>query len=429
MIEWARSQPNLTKRIGMYKIVKQYFDRVRSFNIGVFFKVGSYLENKRINGITHLIEHMVFKRTINRTSFEISKEIERVGGSIDAFTSKEIVGFYVRVDKDFKDIALNILSDVVLNPVFDSDDLDREKQVVYEELKMREDNPLSLAFENFEKIIFEPSSYSFEIGGDPEIIGNISREDILNFYRGHFVQQNAIISIAGNYDESSIDNDIKKYFDFKAGKEDFYPSNIVAGTQKDHILIKDVQQANFVIGFRSVSMRDKMYYPLYILMNAIAGGMSSILFQKLREEEGLVYAIGNASDHYYPGGYEAVYASCSPSKYLRSVEKILNVFKDIKQGKIEKEYIIDSKSNIVGAFSLSLESPLRYLSKNVRDILFYQRIRTIDEIIDNIKNSVVDFSYLQDIIKPENIYVSTVGPRDIEKHHYKVREMINEILG
>ncbi len=412
----------------MAKIVKEYFDRVRSFNIGVFFKVGSYLETEKNNGITHLIEHMVFKRTKNRTSLQISKEVEKVGGSIDAFTSKEVVGFYSRTDNTFKNIALDVLSDVVLNPKFTKEDLEKEKEVVCEELKMRQDNPLSLAFENFEKIIFNPSTYSFEVGGNAENVRAITLQDLYDFYKENFVKENVVVSITGKYDKSSIDKEIEKYFDFKSGKERFYPSSVESGEQKDILITKDVQQANFIIGFKSVSIKDELYYPLYILMNAVAGGMSSILFQKLREEEGLVYVIGNGSDNYYSCGYEAVYASTSVDKYLRAVEKILKTFKDIKEGRIDEEYIKDSKSNIIGSFSLSLESPLAYLSKNAKDMLFHGRIRSIDEIINKLKNSVVDFDKISKLITPDNIYISTVAPNNVEKYDHKVREMINEIL-
>jgi predicted Zn-dependent peptidase len=412
----------------MSLIVKEYFDRVRSFNIGVFFKVGSYLENKANNGITHLIEHMVFKRTKNRSSLEISREIEKIGGSIDAFTSKEVVGFYSRVDKSFKDTALDILSDVVLNPVFDETDLEKEKEVIYEELKMREDNPLSLSFENFEKIIFNPSPYSLEIGGNIESVKTLTREQVREFYNKYFVRQNAVVSLTGNYDENSIDNDIEKYFTFSDGEKVFYPEEIAGGNIKDSFVSKDVQQANFVIGFKSISIKNKQHYALYVLMNAIASGMSSILFQRLREEEGLVYAIGNASDHYFPGGYEAVYASASPDKYLKAIRRILETFREIKDGKIEKYRIEDSKTNIIGQFSLSLESPLSYLSKNAKDMIFYDRIREIDELVELIKKSEPDFTLLKDLIVPENIYISTVAPKGVEKIAEEARGMVNEIL-
>ncbi len=412
----------------MSLIVKEYFDRVRSFNIGVFFKVGSYLENKTNNGITHLIEHMVFKRTKNRSSSEISREIEKIGGSIDAFTSKEVVGFYARVDKSFKNVALDILSDVVLNPVFDEADLKKEKEVIYEELKMREDNPLSLSFENFEKIIFAPSPYSLEIGGNIESVKTLTREQVMDFYSKYFVRQNAVISLTGNYDKNSIDKDIKRYFAFHEGEKVFYPGKISQGNIKDSFVFKDVQQANFVIGFKSISIKDNQHYALYVLMNAIASGMSSILFQRLREEEGLVYAIGNASDHYFPGGYEAVYASASPDKYLKAIKRILETFKEIKNGKIEKYRIEESKTNIIGQFSLSLESPLSYLSKNAKDMIFYDRIREIDELIELIKKSEPDFDLLKDLIVPENIYISTVAPKGVEKIVEEARGMVNEIL-
>ncbi len=412
----------------MSLIVKEYFDRVRSFNIGVFFKVGSYLENKTNNGITHLIEHMVFKRTKNRSSSEISREIEKIGGSIDAFTSKEVVGFYARVDKSFKNVALDILSDVVLNPVFDEVDLKKEKEVIYEELKMREDNPLSLSFENFEKIIFAPSPYSLEIGGNIESVKTLTREQVMDFYSKYFVRQNAVISLTGNYDKNSIDKDIKRYFAFHEGEKVFYPGKISQGNIKDSFVFKDVQQANFVIGFKSISIKDNQHYALYVLMNAIASGMSSILFQRLREEEGLVYAIGNASDHYFPGGYEAVYASASPDKYLKAIKRILETFKEIKNGKIEKYRIEESKTNIIGQFSLSLESPLSYLSKNAKDMIFYDRIREIDELIELIKKSEPDFDLLKDLIVPENIYISTVAPKGVEKIVEEARGMVNEIL-
>ena len=412
----------------MATIVKEYFDRVRSFNIGVFFKVGSYMENNKNNGITHLIEHMVFKRTFKRTSLQISKEIERVGGSIDAYTSKEVVGFFARVDNSFKNIALDILSDVVLNPNFSEEDLLKEREVVCEELKMRKDNPLSLAFENFEKIMFKPSPYSFEVGGNIENVRSMTIEDLKQFYEDNFIDQNAVISITGKFDDRTLNSEINEYFKFKAGKESLYPTKIDRSEQKNILITKDVQQANFIIGFRSVSIKEELYYPLRVLMNAIAGEMSSILFQKLREEEGLVYVIGNGSDNYYGGGYEAVYASTSPEKYLRAIEKILRVFKDIKDGKISEDHIKDSKSNIIGSLSLSLESPLAYLSKNAKDIIFHKRIRSIDEIIENIQNARLNFNEISKLIVPDNIYISTIGPKGIEKYNDKVRGMINEIL-
>src|SRR6185312_2445246 len=293
-------------------ILTERMEHIRSVALGIWVKTGSRHEDPQLNGISHFVEHMVFKGTRNRTALDIARQMNSIGGNMDAFTGKETICFNAKVLDEHLPVAMDVLSDIVLNPLFEAKDITREKGVIQEEIKMDEDNPDYLVHEIFTQSFFKDHPLGKPILGTNDTVRRLNQESVLQFYSERFSPENLVISAAGSLDHAQFVQLVKDRFEKlkRSGrpiKEE--PPNVVTKIVTRNK--KSLEQVQICMGVPSPHISHAQRYVSYILSTLIGGGMSSRLFQNVREEKGLVYSIYSDLNPYRDTGYMCVYAGTS----------------------------------------------------------------------------------------------------------------------
>ena len=366
------------------RVVGEKLTHVRSCTAGVWVKVGSMNETAEENGLSHFIEHMVFKGTKNRSAREIAEEMDMVGGQLNAFTSKECTCYYAKVTDDELKTAVDILSDLALRPVFDEGELNKERGVVLEEIAMVEDTPDDLVHELLADAQFD-GSLSRPILGPGERIRRYSREDMVRYWARHYVPQNMVLAIAGNYDWDAFLKLVNAYFDDFPNQHNeeapFEPQHFTSGRKARN---KDTEQLHICLGFPGVESNCDEIYPLSILNNALGGGMSSRLFQRIREELGMAYSVYTYASSYRGVGSFNIYAGTNPENgetVLKEIQEQLKLF--VEKGMTEKEFK-SAKAQLRGGFVLGLESSSGRMQALGRSTLLFDKVKTPEETIQKI---------------------------------------------
>ena len=372
------------------RVVGEKLGHVRSCNVGVWVKVGSMNEAPEENGMSHFIEHMVFKGTKTRSARDIAEEMDMVGGQLNAFTSKECTCYYAKVTDDELELAVDILSDLALRPVFDEKELNKERGVVLEEIAMVEDTPEDLVHELLADVQYD-GSLRYPILGPGRLIRQYTREDMLRYWKQHYVPQNMVLSIAGNYDWDAFLAMVQRYFDEfpnQQGEESpFVQQHFVSGRSARD---KDTEQLHICMGFPGVESNSDDIYPLSVLNNALGGGMSSRLFQRIREELGMAYSVYTYASSYRGVGSFNLYAGTNPENaqtVLREIQEQLALF--LRDGMTEKEFK-SAKAQLRGGYLLGLESSSGRMQSLGRGVLLFNKTRTPEETIAKIDAVTMD---------------------------------------
>lgn len=367
------------------RVVGEKLGHVRSCTVGVWVKVGSMNEAPEENGLSHFIEHMVFKGTKNRSARDIAEEMDMVGGQLNAFTSKECTCYYAKVTDDALELAVDILADLALRPVFDEKELNKERGVVLEEISMVEDTPEDLVHELLSDAQYD-GSLRFPILGPASQIRKYTREDMVRYWEKHYVPENMVLAIAGNYDWDELLKLVDKYFDSFPNQrtEDeapFVPQHFVSGRKARN---KDAEQLHICLGYPGVESNHDDIYPLSILNNALGGGMSSRLFQRIREELGMAYSVYTYPSSYRGVGSFNVYVGTNPENgetVIRELKEQLALF--LEKGMTEKEFK-SAKAQLRGGFLLGLESSSGRMQSLGRRMLLFGSITSPEETIRKI---------------------------------------------
>ena len=367
------------------KVVGEKLDHVRSCTVGVWVKVGSMNEAPEENGMSHFIEHMVFKGTTNRSARDIAEEMDMVGGQLNAFTSKECTCYYAKVTDDELRTAVDILADLALRPTFDEKELNKERGVVLEEIAMVEDTPDDLVHELLADAQFS-GSLRCPILGPASLIRRYSREDMVRYWSRHYVPQNMVLAIAGHYDWNAFLELVNTYFDVFPNQQGepeapFEPQHFVSGRK---VKAKDTEQLHICLGFPGVESNCDEIYPLSIFNNALGGGMSSRLFQRIREELGMAYSVYSYASSYRGVGSFNIYAGTNPENgetVIRELQEQMQLF--LKDGMTDKE-VRSAKAQLRGGFLLGLESSSGRMQSLGRGMLLFNKTRTPEEVIAKI---------------------------------------------
>ena len=372
------------------RVVGEKLSHVRSCNVGIWVKVGSMNEAPEENGMSHFIEHMVFKGTKTRSARDIAEEMDMVGGQLNAFTSKECTCYYAKVTDDELELAVDILADLALRPVFDEKELNKERGVVLEEIAMVEDTPEDLVHELLAEAQYT-GSLRCPILGPGKLIRKYTREDMVRYWSRHYVPQNMVLSIAGNYDWEQFLQMVERYFDVfpnQQGEEaPFVQQHFVSGRLARN---KDTEQLHICMGFPGVESNNDDIYPLSVFNNALGGGMSSRLFQRIREDLGMAYSVYTYASSYRGVGSFNLYAGTSPENgqtVLNEIQEQMALF--LRDGMTEKEFR-SAKAQLRGGFVLGLESSSGRMQSLGRGILLFNRIRTPEETIAKIDAVTMD---------------------------------------
>lgn len=410
------------------RIVAEKIEYVKSASIGIWVKVGSNNENDETNGLSHFIEHMLFKGTKNRKSNKIAEDIDNLGGQINAFTSKESTCFYVKVLDENINEAVDILSDMFFNSLFHQEEIDKEISVVIEEIKMYEDSPEDVVHDKLTEIVFDKSPMAYNILGTEENIKTFNTKKVIDYMRKNYSPYNTVIAIAGNFEEENFLNLIKDKF------KDWQNENTIHididGVYERKIvgINKDLEQLHLCIGNKTIGRHDSFYYPLLVLNNIFGGTMSSRLFQEVREKKGLVYSIYSFVSNYTSCGIFSIYAGMSCDQIEDALRTILNEMTNMKNGNITQEEFKRAKQQIKGNYILGLESTSSRMSSIGRRELIYDEVLYPEDIIKSIND-----------VKYEDVLKMTDDLFDIDKlsitytgnliKHKEIGEKINKVLG
>ena len=393
-------------------VITEEMQHIRSVSIGIWVKTGSRDEDKQWNGISHFVEHMVFKGTRHRSAEEIARQVDSIGGNIDAFTAKECVSFSVKVLNEHLPIAMDVLSDLVLNPVFDDQDIARERGVILEEIKMDEDNPDYLVHEIFTQNFWKDHPLGRPILGTRDTVKRFERQPVVDFYAQRFSPGNVIITAAGYLKHESFVDLVKKYFDgMKPVSNGFHsaPPKIIP-----RIVLrnkKSLEQVQICVGVPSYPITHQRRHSSYILNTLLGGGMSSRLFQNIRERQGLAYAIYSDLNPYRDTGCLSVYAGTSKASASKVVESIVSEFRKLKTDMVSADELRRAKDQLKGSLMLSLESSTARMSNLARQEMYFDRFYGLDELIAKIE--AVTAEELKELantfFQTENVAVTILG--------------------
>lgn len=339
------------------RVVGEYLPHVRSVSIGVWIKVGSMMEKPSENGLSHFIEHMVFKGTKKRSARDIAEEMDAVGGQLNAFTAKECTCFYAKVIDEDLPLAVDILSDLTLNATLDDRELNKERGVILEEISMVEDTPEDLVHELLSEAQFSGQALGMPILGPAERIRAYSRDDLYNFQTTHYRPENVVVSIAGNYDRSHVEKLLNDAFGAWQGTgiPDMVPDTMVR-TQQILFRDKDTEQVHICMGYPGKPLGHDDIYPIAVFNNILGGGMSSRLFQRIREDLGMAYSIYSYPSTYPNCGVLNLYAGTSPENAGTVITQMEIEAKKLLDGGVTQKEFTQSKAQLKGSYILGLES-------------------------------------------------------------------------
>jgi predicted Zn-dependent peptidase len=393
-------------------ILTEEMPHIRSVSIGIWIKTGSRHESPEWNGISHFIEHMVFKGTRNRNAEQIAREVDSIGGNMDAFTAKECICFDVKVLDEHLPTALDILADLVLNPVFEPNELARERGVILEEIKMDEDNPDYLVHEIFTQNFWKDHPLGKPILGTKETVKKFEQQVLLDYYARFFIPNNMIISVAGNVKHERLVDLVKqKFSQLHAGPNGFKQERPKIQARINMRNKKALEQVQTCIGVPSLSIGDPRRFVSYVLNTLLGGGMSSRLFQSVREKQGLAYAIYSELNPYRDTGCMCVYAGTSRENAPKVVQSVVSEFRKLKTEPVPADELRRSKDQLKGSLMLSLESSTARMSNLARQELYFDRFYSMDEIIERVEAvSAEDICQLaREYFQPSTIAVTVLG--------------------
>lgn len=363
-------------------ILTEVMPHLRSVSLGVWIQCGSRFEPDASAGISHFIEHLLFKGTRSRTTEEIAATIDSVGGQLNAFTEKEYVGFYAKVLDTHLPLAFDLLADIVLNPAFPARELERERNVIFEEINMVEDSPQELILDLYMEHCWKDHPLGQPISGTKKSVARISRRDVQKFFRQHYTAGNMIVSVAGNIRHRQVQALAARYFgDLESGARtapglspDMHSGRFIR--RKAHL-----EQTHLCLGTPAPSMAADERYCAHVLSSILGGGMSSRLFQNIREKRGLVYSIYSMLNLYRDAGSLVVYAASAPDKAATVVELTLKELARMRQQPVSADELTRAKECIKGSITLGLESSSSRMTNLAQQMIYHGRLHELEEVL------------------------------------------------
>lgn len=396
------------------RILTEKIPAVRSVAVGIWVKVGSRDEAKNIAGISHFIEHMMFKGTKNRTAKDLAEALDAVGGQLNAFTSKEYTCYYAKVLDEHLGLAIDVLSDMFFNSVFDEAEIEKEKNVILEEIKMYEDTPDDQVHDLLTSQVLEKHPLGRPIIGTKESVAGLTRTDIMEYYQTHYVPKNTVVSVAGSIDSEQVQRQLEEQFAHVQGQE--LPRDLVELSEQGGVLNKkkDIEQFHLCLGFPSLRMDHPQSYVLHVLNSVLGGGISSRLFQTVREERGMAYSVYSYQSAYQETGMFGIYAGFSKDNLAGLLELILDQLKMLKDQGVTAKELERAKAQLKGNLFLSLENVSSRMSRIGKSELCQGKIITTDEVVERI--SAVSLEEVRNmanqLFRPEVLSIATIGPSE-----------------
>jgi predicted Zn-dependent peptidase len=394
------------------RIVTEPMPYVRSVSLGVWIGSGSRIEHGPENGISHFIEHMVFKGTTHRSAEDIARSVDSVGGGLDAFTSKELVSFNTKVLDEHVPIAFDVLSDIVLNPVFREDDIEKEKSVILEEIKMEADQPEFVLHEAFISNFWKGHGLGKPILGTKDTVKKFGREMLCDYYNRIYSPSNILVTAAGNLDHDRIVKLVSEKFGGVTNRGTL-PSDSIPKSHAPIVLKKkeSLEQVHIALGVPAYPLAHHARFPLYVLNTVLGGGMSSRLFQNIRERLGLAYAVYSELNLFSDTGCLTVYAGTAVETARQVIDCVIQEFRRLRDDRIGEDELRRSKDHLKGSLMLSLESTSSRMSNLARQELYFDRFLSLDEMLESIEAVTRDQvrNTAQEFFQTGNIALAMLG--------------------
>ncbi len=395
-------------------VLTERMPHVRSVSMGAWIGSGSRDEAAEVNGISHFVEHMVFKGTTTRSAQQIAREVDTIGGNLDAFTGKEMVCFNIKVLDENVPPALEVLADLVLHPTFTPDELTREQGVILEEIKMDEDNPDYLVNEVWTQNFWKGDALGRPILGTEKTVASFNQQIVFDFYAGRFTPGNMVFSAAGNLEHDAFVAQVEKEFSSLAATGKAPALKMGAPKATPHITLKRkkaLEQVQFCLGVPAPPVNDSRRYGVYLLNTMLGGGMSSRLFQTIREDEGLAYSIYSEMNPFRDTGSLCVYAGTSVDKTRKVLQLTLQELRRLKEETVSDVELKRAKDQLKSNMVIGLESSGSRMANLARQQMYFGRFFGIDEIMEEIEAvTTSDVQELaRELFQPETMALTLLG--------------------
>jgi predicted Zn-dependent peptidase len=396
-------------------VLTEKMEHLRSVAMGIWVKSGSRYEAAEINGISHFVEHMLFKGTKSRSAQHIAREMDAIGGNLDAFTGKETICFSVKALSNHVPIALDVLSDLVLNPTFANTDIERERGVILEEIKIDEDNPDVLVHEIFTQNFWKDQPLGKPILGTTKTVSGLQQSTIFDYHSDRFRAGNMVFSAAGNLEHDQFVNAVAEKFSTLA------PGTTEMAFQSAQVSApiilrnkRSLEQVQICLGVPSPKITDENRYATLILNTVLGGGMSSRLFQTIREERGMAYSIYSDLSPYSDTGSLCVYAGTSADKTLEMLDLVMAEFAALKETPLTAEELHRAKEQVKGNILLGLESSGSRMSNLARQEMYFHHFFSVEDVLDRLDAVTADEvqAMAQKLFVSERIAVTLLGRLD-----------------
>ena len=393
-------------------IVCETIPHVHSVAMGFWVACGSRNETPREHGISHFIEHMVFKGTARRTAKEIAEAIDAVGGQLNAFTTKEYTCYYAKVLDQHIELGLELLADMIISPLLAEEDIAKEKNVIIEEIKSYEDSPDEVVHDLFAATLLAKHPLGHPILGTPETIGSLNREDLIDYRRRFYTPDNACLALAGNVDFAQVVKIAERHWSGLTGKKQPLDVPTAFFSEKLAVRRKDTEQVQLCLGTEGVSRNHKNKYSMLVLDSILGGSVSSRLFQELREERGLVYSTGSHHASYTDTGIFTVYAGTS----LNNTTEVINIVRQqldlLMQEEVRPGELRRAKEQLKGNLWLGVENTSNRMSRLAKSELFSGRFLTPDEVVAKIEDVTAEavMEVARQTFAEEKRILAAVGP-------------------
>jgi predicted Zn-dependent peptidase len=395
-------------------VLTESMPHLRSVSMGAWIGSGARDEAAEVNGISHFVEHMVFKGTTSRSAQQIAREVDTIGGNLDAFTGKEMVCFNIKVLDENVPPALEVLADLVLHPTFTPEDLTREKGVILEEIKMDEDNPDYLVNEVWTQNFWKGDALGRPILGTAKTVSSFDQRALFDYYAGQFTPRNMVFSAAGNLEHDAFVAQVEREFSSLAMSADTSGPKIAAPQATPHITLKRkkaLEQVQFCLGVPAPPVNDPRRYVVFLLNTMLGGGMSSRLFQTIREDQGLAYSIFSEMSPFRDTGSLCIFAGTSVDKTRKVLQLTLNELRRLKEETVSDVELKRAKDQLKSNMVIGLESSGSRMSNLARQQMYFGRFFGVDEIMEEI-DAVTPEDVLElarELFQPETMALTLLG--------------------
>jgi predicted Zn-dependent peptidase len=395
-------------------VLTESIPHVRSVCMGVWIDSGSRDESLSQNGISHFVEHMVFKGTTSRSAQQFAREADAIGGNLDAFTGKESICFNIKVLDEHIASGLDLLADLVLHPTFTAEDIARERGVILEEIKMDEDNPDYLVHETFTQNFWKGDSLGRPILGTVKTVSSFNQQTVFDYYAGSFTPRNMVFSAAGHLDHDTFVAQVADQFSGLAASSEAPITHVPAPATYPHITLKrkkSLEQVQLCLGVPAPPVASPTRYAIYLLNSMLGGGMSSRLFQTVREDRGLAYSIYSESNPFRDTGCLVIYAGTSAEKTPEVLRLTIEELRRLKEDTVPEAELKRAKDQLKSNIVLGLESSSSRMANLARQEMYFGRFFTVDDIIAEVEAiTPANIQTLaRDLFRPESIALTVLG--------------------